>query len=131
MTTLEQRIKLPLPLLVSCAILLDSLSIWNNRPLNFSTDHLPLASTSRLNVPDVAVSAAPVLAWRFTFLTTSLLISARISLERMFASSDSASRPWIALRSCASSNVYSALSALDFAVTVYFSIVKDISAKFS
>ena len=56
-SVIEQRIKLPLPLLVSCAILLDSLSIWNNRPLNFSTDHLPLASTSRLNVPDVAVSA--------------------------------------------------------------------------
>ena len=46
---------------------------------------------------------------------------------RMFASSDSASRPWIAFKSCANSKVYSALSALDFAVTVDFSIVNDIS----
>ena len=40
-------------------------------------------------------------------LMTSRLISARISVERMFASSASAFRPWIALRSCASSKEYS------------------------
>ena len=80
MLRIEQRIKLPLPLLVSCAILLDSLSIWNNRPLNFSTDHLPLTSTSRLNVPDVECQYSSF-TWRFTFLTTSLLISQESHLK--------------------------------------------------
>ena len=59
--------------------------------------------------------------------TTSLFISARISEERILASSVSASRPCIALRSCASSIVYSALRARVTAVTVCFSIENAIS----
>ena len=59
---------------------------------------------------------------------TSRLISARISVERMFASSASAFRPWIALRSCASSKEYSAFeSSVTLAVTVTFSIENAIS----
>ena len=61
-----QRIKLPFPRRVCCAITLASRSIWNNKPLNFSTDQRPLASTSRSKVPAVAVVpvTAPVLATR-------------------------------------------------------------------
>ena len=54
--------KLPLPRLVSCAMTLASRSILNKRPLNLSTDHLPLESTSKSNVPAVAVEAEPVFA---------------------------------------------------------------------
>ena len=45
----------------------------------------------------------------------------------MLLNSVSASKPWIALRSCASSIVYSAFNARDFAVTETFSIEKAIS----
>ena len=40
----------------------------------------------------------------------------------MFDNSVSASRPWIAFKSCASSSEYSAFKARDCAVTVTFSI---------
>ena len=54
-TSAEQRIMLPFPLRVLCAIWFASLSIWKISPLNFSTDHLPLESTSRSNTPAFAV----------------------------------------------------------------------------
>ena len=59
----------------------------------------------------------------------SRLISARISEERMFDNSVSASKPWIALRSCANSIVYSAFRARDPAVTETFSMLNAISGK--
>ena len=49
----------------------------------------------------------------------------------MFANSASAFNPWIALRSWASSKLYSAFSALDLAVTVTFSILNAIWLKAS
>ena len=119
---------LPFPLRVAFAIALASCSIWNIRPLNFSTDQRPFASTSRSNSPAVAVPVAPGLAVVWIVRTTSRLISAKISDCRMFANSDSASRPCTARRSCANSVVYSAFSARDFADTVTFSIENAISA---
>ena len=100
--------------------------------MNFSTIHLPSESVATSNIPDTAVEdcSAPILAEVRILLITSLLISARISADRILANSPSASKPWTALRSCASSIVYSAFSALDLAVTVAFSIVKAISPKF-
>ena len=122
---------LPFPLRVSCPIWFASLSSWNISPLNFSTDQRPFESTSISNIPAFAVVpvAAPALADTYTVLTTSLLISERISEERIFDNSVSASRPWIAFKSCASSIEYSAFSALDLAVTLCFSIENAISEK--
>ena len=97
--------------------------------MNFSTDHRPFASTSRSKIPALAVpEAAPLTAVAYTVRTTSRLISDKISAESIFANSVSASRPWIALRSCANSEEYSAFNARDLAVTATFSISKAISA---
>ena len=60
-------------------------------------------------------------------LMTSRLISARISVERMLASS-AKFRPWIALEGL-EFQWYSALEALDLAFTVTFSIEKAIWLK--
>ena len=57
-TSAEHMITLPFPLRVLCAIAFASRSIWNRRPLNFSTDQRPLESMSRSNTPAVAVFAA-------------------------------------------------------------------------
>ena len=57
-TSAEHMITLPSSLRVLCAIAFASRSIWNRRPLNFSTDQRPLESMSRSNTPAVAVFAA-------------------------------------------------------------------------
>ena len=124
--------KLPLPRRVVSAILLASVSIWNIKLLNFSTAQRPSASVLRSNVsvvPGVALPLKPTTALALIVLITSRLISARISVERMLASSDSASKLWIAFRSCASSIVYSALRPRVLASTTAFSIVKPMSPK--
>ena len=96
--------------------------------MNFSTDQRPLASTSRLNVPAVVTfSCAPTVAVKLIVRTTSRLISAKISVERMLANSCSASKPWTAFKSCASSIVYSAFKARLLAVTAIFSMENAIS----
>ena len=59
-TSAEQRMMLPFPLRVLCAIALASRSIWKIRPLNFSTDQRPLESMSRSKVPaDATLETAP------------------------------------------------------------------------
>ena len=127
-TSEEQIIKLPLPRLVSFAIWLASLSIWNISPLNFSTDQRPFASTSKSKIPAVAEpDCAPGFAVAYTVRISSRLISARISVERIFASSSSASNPCTAFISCASSTEYFAFNARDLASTVSFSISNPIS----
>ena len=119
---------LPLPRRVSLAIWLASRSIWNIKPLNFSTIQRPLESVSRSNTPAVVVPVlAPRTAVTLTVRITSRLISAKISVVKMFDNSVSASKPWIAFKSCASSIVYSAFKARDLAVTVTLSIVNAIS----
>ena len=54
-TSAEHMMMLPFPRRVLCAIAFASRSIWNRRPLNFSTDQRPLESMSRSNTPAVAV----------------------------------------------------------------------------
>ena len=62
-TSDEQIIMLPLPLRVVLAIVLASRSIWNAKPLTFSTIQRPLESVSRLKIPAVVVpTCAPILA---------------------------------------------------------------------
>ena len=121
-------ITLPLPRRVPFEIWLASRSTWNIRPLNFSTDQRPFESVSRSKIPAVVVpSEAPFSAVTTIVRMTSRLISARISADRMLDSSVSASRPWMAFRSCASSSEYSAFRARDLAVTETFSIENAIS----
>jgi len=57
------------------------------RPLNFSTIHLPSESVATSKIPDTAVElcVAPILAFVRIVLTTSLLISAKISADKIFA----------------------------------------------
>ncbi len=54
-TSEETMMMLPLPLRVVLAIVLASLSIWNAKPLTFSTIQRPLESVSKSNVPAVVV----------------------------------------------------------------------------
>ena len=100
-TSEEQIMKLPLPRRVCLAITFASRSSCTIKPLNFSTDQRPSESDVKLKIPLIAVFEvkAPIFAWPLTVRTTSRLISAMISVERMFASSVSASKPWIAFRS--------------------------------
>ena len=57
-TSEEVIMMLPLPRRVAFATALASRSIWNIRPLNFSTDQRPLESVSRSKIP-----VAVVLCW--------------------------------------------------------------------
>ena len=121
---------LPFPRRVLWAMRFASLSIWKIRPLEL----LNRPATVGVNVEVECTCGSGVdLCTRLSNLVDGsdnfAVDFTRISVERMFASSASAFRPWIALRSCASSNEYSAFSALDFAVTVTFSIENAISLK--
>ena len=101
------------------------------RDLKRSTDHRPswsLDPADRSSVPAAVLFAPPCLAMVYTVRTISLLISARISVERMLASSVSASSPCTARRSCANSIEYSPFSARVFASTDILSILNAISA---
>ena len=124
-TSAEHRIVLPFPLRVLCAIWFASLSIWNRRPLNFSTDQRPLESTSRSNAPAVAVlSVAPARNLVDSSDNFAVDLSKNLSGENV-CEFRSAFRPWIA-----SGPVQLAYSQrLDFAVTVTFSIENAISWK--